>query len=104
MLPPSCRSDPNGCFRSLDSGFRCNQLHRRWIERRLMRSTVHPCVDYIGPFLEHVTALLLILRLVVDATRGFSLLVSQALLDPVAVETQFVEQGRSGSAQVVYGK
>lgn len=33
-----------------------------------MRSSVHPSVDNVGPFLEHVPALLLILSLVVDAT------------------------------------
>lgn len=35
---------------------------------------------------------------------GFSLLVGQASLDPVAIEAQLVEQGRSGSAQVKHGE
>lgn len=67
-------------------------MHGRRIKRRLMRPTVHPSVDSVGPFLEHVTALQFILGLVVDASGGFSLLVGQAFLDPVAIETEFVEQ------------
>ena len=46
-------------------------------------------------------ALVLILRLVVDATRGPSVLMRQALLDPVAVEAEFVQQSGPGASKIV---
>lgn len=47
----------------------CEQLHGRRIERRHVSSSLHPCVNHVGPLLQHVPTLLLILSLVVDAAR-----------------------------------
>jgi hypothetical protein len=51
-----------------------------------------------------VAPLLGVLGLVVDRARGTPVLVRQALLDPVAVEADFVQQRRAGAAQVVDGE
>ena len=63
-----------------------------------------PGVDHVGPLLQHVAALLLILRLVVDTARTAALFVGKAFFDPVAIESKLIEQRRAGPAQVMDGK
>src|SRR5690606_4651854 len=55
-------------------------------------ATFHPCVNDGRPFLEHMAALNLVRCLVVDAARRSPVLVGEAFLDPVAVETEFIQQ------------
>ena len=64
-------------------------------------SPVDPGVDDVRPFLHHVPTLHLVFGLVVDAARRAAVLVRKALLDPVAVEAEFVQQRRAGPPQVV---
>jgi len=47
--------------------FRRNQMHGRRIERRRMLAPINPSIDDICPFLEHVTTLLFVFGLVVNA-------------------------------------
>jgi hypothetical protein len=65
-------------------------------------ATLHPGIDHVGPLLQHVAPLLGVLGLVVDRARGTAVFMRQALLDPVAVEADLVEQRRAGAAQVVH--
>ena len=44
---------------------------------------------------------MLVLRPVVETTRGPSVLVRQALLDSVAVEAELIQQGRACSSKIV---
>ena len=93
----------SGFARPVPSNIRLgrDQLHGRRIERRGVFLTRDPGIHKIGPFLHHVPALMLIFGLVVDAARGPHIFLRKTLLDPVAVETQLVQQGRSGSPQIV---
>lgn len=61
-------------------------------------------IDHVGPLLQHMAPLLHVSSLVADRARGTDVLVRQALLDPVAVEADFVQQRRAGAAQVVDGE
>jgi hypothetical protein len=46
----------------------------------------------------------LVFGFVIDAAGAPSVLVGQALLDPIAVEAEFVERRRAGSTEIVDGK
>jgi len=67
-----------------------------------MGAPVDPGIYHIRPLLQHVAPLLGVLGLVVDRTRGTAVLMSEALLDPVAIETDLVEQRRACATQVVH--
>ena len=69
-----------------------------------MLAPLNPGIDHVGPFLQHVTTLLLVLRLVIDAPRGSALLVRETLLNPIPIETELVQQGRAGAPQIVNGE
>jgi len=67
-------------------------------------SALSPGVDHVRPLLQHVAALLLILRFVVDTARAAALFVGEAFFDPVAIEPKLIEQRRAGPAQVMDGE
>ncbi len=77
------------------------QRHRWRDQRRDMLAAVDPGVDDVSPLLHHMPALMLVLRLVVDAARRPAVLMRQALLDPITVEAEFVQQRRAGSPEVM---
>src|SRR5208337_1016016 len=68
------------------------QRHRRRDEDRHAFLAGGASVDDIRPFLHHVATLHLVLCLVVDPTRRSSVLVSQAFFNPIAVESELVQQ------------
>ena len=57
------------------------------------RIFVRDLVEALGD--RALAALMLVFRLVIDATRGPSVFMRQALLDPVAIEAQLIQQGRT---------
>ena len=68
-------SDASGCLRLTSENARAdqsggrfgrNQLHGCGKEHRRMFAPLNPGIDHVGPFLQHVTTLLLVLRLVID--------------------------------------
>src|SRR5574340_650739 len=69
---------------------------------RHMGAPVDPGIHHIRPLLQHVAPLLGVLGFVVDRTRRTAVLVGEALLDPVAIEADLVEQRRTCATQVVY--
>ena len=69
-----------------------------------MRLARCPGINHVGPLLQHVTPLLGVLRFVVYAPRRAAVFVRLALLDPIAVESQLVEDRRSGASQIMHGK
>jgi len=71
------------------------RLHRSREQRRTILLAQNPGIQHIGPLLHHMAALMLVFRLVIDATRGPSVFMRQALLDPVAIEAQLIQQGRT---------
>src|SRR5262245_50060523 len=80
------------------------QLHRwRVKERRTFRAR-SPGIEHVSPLLQHVAALLLVFGLVIDAARTASLFVGKALLDPVAVEAEFIQERRARATQIVHGE
>lgn len=106
MLPAS------GCLRltsenaradQSDVRFDRNQLHGCGKEHRRMFAPLNPGIDHISPFLQHVTTLLLVLRLVIDPSRRPALLVRETLLNPIPIETELVQQGGAGAPQIVNG-
>ena len=50
------------------------------------------------PILHHVTALMFVLSLVVDAARGAAVLVGEPLLYPIAIEAELIQQRRPRAA------
>ena len=56
-------------FRFSNRRRRRRHRHRRRQQRRRVRLPRHPGIDHVRPFLQHVAALLRVLRLVVDAAR-----------------------------------
>jgi hypothetical protein len=82
----------NGDRALFESRVRLEHRHRRRDEHRNALLARNPGVNDVRPLLHHVPALNFVLGLVVDATRLAAVLVRKALLDPVAVETEFIEQ------------
>src|SRR5688572_17761360 len=82
----------------------CNDLHGWWQQGWRVRLTSYPSINHVGPLLQHVTALLRIFSLVVDTTRRAAVFMGQALLNPIAVKAELVEDGRTGAAQVMHAK
>ena len=66
-----------------------------------MFAPLNPGIDHIGPFLQHVTALLLVFRLVIDPSRRPAFLVREAFLNPIPIKAKFVQQGGTGPSQIV---
>ena len=91
----------NGDRALFESRVRLKQRHRRRDEHRDALLARDPGVDDIRPLLHHMAALHFVLRLVVDAARRTAVLVRKALLDPVAVETQLIEQRGSRPSEIV---
>jgi hypothetical protein len=94
----------NGARARFDRRVQFKQRHPSWDEHRHALFASNPGIDDVRPFLHHVTALHFIFCLVVDAVRGTGVLMRKALLDPVAVEAEFVKQRWSGPPQVVNGE
>lgn len=69
-----------------------------------MLAPVNPGIDHVGPFLQHVPTLLLVLRLVIDPPRGSALFVRETFLYPIPIETELVQQGGAGAPQIVNRK
>ena len=87
-----------------DRRVRFKQRHRRRDEYRDALLARDPGVDDVRPLLHHMAALHFVFCLVVNAARGTAVLMRKALLDPVAVEAEFVEQRRARPPQVVNGE
>ncbi len=78
--------------RSGSSSYYTWELHCRRIEYRRVISTVFPSVHHVRPLLQHVTSLMLVLGLVVNTARAASVFMRQALLDPITIEADLVQQ------------
>lgn len=64
----------------------------------------HPGVDHVRQLLQHVHPAVGVLGDIVDTARRATIDVRQALLDPVAIEPDLIEQGRSCPSQVMDGE
>ena len=69
-----------------------------------MRLAGHPRVHHVRPLLEHVAPLLGVLGAIVRPARGLAPFVRQRFFDPVSVESDFVENCRTRSPQVMHGE
>jgi hypothetical protein len=76
--------------------------HRGRDKRRHVLSTIHhPALNDIRPFLHHVPTPHFVFGLVVDTTRGSTVLMCTAFLDPIAVEPKLVWGRRPSPSQIM---